>query len=211
MKGKFIALEGIDGCGKTTQIKYLSKWLPSSGFMPKNAKLHITREPGGTELGLSLRKLLLDKNSLFQTSATTELLLYAADRAQHISQLIAPAINKGDWVISDRFSGSTIAYQGYGRNLNIPKIETLEKIATDGILPDLTILLNIKVSTSITRRSKDIDDRIEAEGEDFLTLVSEGFNKLACRRQWEIIDAENDELIISKNIQKILTNHLTIN
>ena len=119
MKGRFIVLEGIDGCGKSTQINHLSKWLPRSGLMPPNTKLHLTREPGGTKLGDSLRNLLLNPPKDESPDSLTELLLYAADRAQHVNQLIRPLINKGDWVISDRFSGSTLAYQGFGRGLSI--------------------------------------------------------------------------------------------
>ena len=124
MKGKFIVIEGIDGCGKTTQIEELSKWLPNSGLLRKDSKLITTREPGGSQLGKKLRKLILDNNEK-KPSSLAELLLYSADRAEHVSKIIAPALNNNDWVISDRFADSTLAYQGYGRNINLEIIKIL--------------------------------------------------------------------------------------
>ena len=141
MKGKFIVIEGIDGCGKTTQINQLSKWLKETDLIPANNQLIITREPGGTTLGKSIRSLLLDTSRETSPASITELLLYAADRAQHVNEIIRPSLKKGDWVISDRFSGSTLAYQGYGRKLDIKLIKVLETIATQGISPDITCLL----------------------------------------------------------------------
>ena len=104
MKGTFIVLEGIDGCGKSTQIKHLSEWLPQSGLIPEGSKLITTREPGGTKLGNSIRELLLSDYKNNSPEPLTELLLYAADRAQHVSQVILPALNNGHWVISDRLA-----------------------------------------------------------------------------------------------------------
>ena len=135
MTGRFIVLEGIDGCGKTTQIQHLVEWLPNSGLMPKGAAVVCTREPGGTPLGRSIRELLLHTADQEAPAPTAELLLYAADRAQHVETLIRPALERGDWVISDRFSGSTLAYQGYGRGLDQDLIQRLEGIATTGCSP----------------------------------------------------------------------------
>ena len=103
MKGKFIVIEGIDGSGKTTQINQLSKWLNGTDLIHENNQLVITREPGGTQLGKSLRSLLLDTSREKSPDPITELLLYAADRAQHVNEIIRPSLNRGDWVISDRF------------------------------------------------------------------------------------------------------------
>ena len=119
MKGKFIVFEGIDGSGKTTQINQLSQLIVNRGIIPENNQLVITREPGGTNLGKSIRSLLLNTSKGKSPDSITELLLYAADRSQHVNEIIRPALNKGNWVISDRFCGSTIAYQGYGRKLDI--------------------------------------------------------------------------------------------
>ena len=143
MKGKFIVFEGIDGSGKTTQINQLSKWITESNLIPKNKQLVVTREPGGTKLGQSIRSLLLDTSIEKNPDSITELLLYAADRAQHVNEIIRPSLQKGNWVISDRFCGSTLAYQGYGRKLDIKLIKDLETIATQGISPDITFLLDI--------------------------------------------------------------------
>ena len=201
MKGKFIVFEGIDGSGKTTQINQLSKWLISTNLIPENNKLVITREPGGTKLGKSIRSLLLDTSIEKSPDSITELLLYAADRSQHINEIIRPALNKGNWVISDRFCGSTIAYQGYGRKLDIKLIKDLEMIATQGISPDITFLLDIPVEESIKRRINRTDDRIEKEGRDFLLNVSRGFQALSEDRKWKRISAINSKENIMSEIQ----------
>ena len=199
MKGKFIVFEGIDGSGKTTQINQLSKWLISTDLIPENNKLVITREPGGTNLGKSIRSLLLDTSREKSPDSITELLLYAADRAQHVNEIILPSLNKGDWVLSDRFCGSTLAYQGYGRKLNKKLIKDLETIATQGITPDITFLLDIPVEESIKRRRSREDDRIEKEGKNFLSNVSLGFNELSEDNKWKKISAiQSKEEIISE-------------
>ncbi len=199
MKGKFIVLEGIDGSGKTTQINQLAKWLNESDLIPENKKLIITREPGGTQLGKSIRSLLLDTSREKSPDSITELLLYAADRAQHVNEIIRPSLNKGNWVISDRFCGSTLAYQGYGRKLDINLIKDLENIATQGISPDITFLLDISVEESIRRRNSKKDDRIEKEGREFLSNVCLGFNKLSKDNKWKKIPAlRSKEDIISE-------------
>ena len=157
-----MVLEGIDGCGKSTQIKYLSNWLNNSAIKPDNSKLLITREPGGTNLGNSLRSLLLNDLTEYP-EPLTELLLYSADRAQHVSQVILPAINNGNWVISDRFSSSTMAYQGFGRNLDKTLIRQLEEIACQGVKPNLTIFLDISIQESMRRRFSKQEDRIDSK------------------------------------------------
>ena len=199
MKGKFIVFEGIDGSGKTTQINQLSKWLISTDLIPENNKLVITREPGGTKLGKSIRSLLLDTSIEKSPDSITELLLYAADRSQHVNEIIRPTLDQGDWVISDRFCGSTLAYQGYGRKLDINLIKDLEAIATQGIAPDITFLLDIPIEESIRRRRNRKDDRIEKEGREFLSNVSLGFQALSENSNWKKISAiDSKEQIISE-------------
>ena len=199
MKGKFIVFEGIDGSGKTTQINQLSKWLISTDLIPENNKLVITREPGGTKLGKSIRSLLLDTSIGKSPDSITELLLYAADRSQHVNEIIRPTLDQGDWVISDRFCGSTLAYQGYGRKLDINLIKDLEAIATQGISPDITFLLDIPIEESIRRRINRKDDRIEKEGREFLSNVSLGFQALSEDSNWKKISAiDSKEKIISE-------------
>ena len=207
MKGQFIVLEGIDGCGKSTQMRYLENWLPQSGLMPKQAQLKKTREPGGTPLGNSLRELLLNPPGESSPEPTAEILLYAADRAQHISQVIQPTLHKGDWIICDRFVGSTYAYQGYGRNLDLDLIEKLEEIATRGLKPDMTFWLDLPVSESIKRRGERPEDRMESEGIEFLRKVASGFAKLAKNRQWIEIDAHQPAERVSKCIEREILGH----
>ncbi|NDA75857.1 MAG: dTMP kinase, partial [Synechococcaceae bacterium WBA_3_309] len=152
VRGKFLVLEGIDGCGKSTQLRRLATWLPSSGLMPPGAGLICSREPGGTALGLALRQLLLHPPEGLAPHSRTELLLYAADRAQHVQQCIEPALAAGNWVLCDRFSGSTAAYQGYGRGLNQALIDQLEQLATAGLRPDLCLWLALDPLEAAQRR-----------------------------------------------------------
>ena len=210
MKGKFIVFEGIDGCGKTTQINELSKWLPNSGLIKKESKLITTREPGGSLLGKKLRKLILDNNENIKPSYLAELLLYSADRAEHVSKIIAPALKNNNWVISDRFSDSTLAYQGYGRDINLEIIENIESIVCQGEYPDITFLLDISPEESILRRKNEIPDRIESEGIKFLEKVNRGFKLIAKEKKWIVISASQNIKAISNQIKEILINNFPI-
>ena len=204
MTGRFIVLDGIDGCGKSTQIRHLAQWLPASGLMPSTAQLICTREPGGTLLGQSIRELLLHTEADQVPSVTAELLLYAADRAQHVDTVIRPALLRGDWVLSDRFAGSTLAYQGYGRGLDRQLINRLESIATTGLEPDLTAWLMVPVEVSLQRRHGEKEDRIEAEGRAFLRRVADGFAVLAEQRNWSQIDAQQPVSKLSQELEQTL-------
>ena len=204
MKGKFIVIEGIDGCGKTTQINELSKWLPKSGLIKKGSKLITTREPGGSQLGKKLRSLILDNNEKIKPCSLAELLLYSADRAEHVSKIIAPALKNDDWVISDRFTDSTLAYQGYGRNINLEIIKNIESIVCQGQCPDLTFFLEISPEESIMRRKNEIPDRIESEGIKFLEKVNKGFKLIAKEKNWEVISATQNIQNISNQIKETL-------
>ena len=204
MTGRFIVLDGIDGCGKSTQIRHLAQWLPVSGLMPSTAGLICTREPGGTPLGQSIRDLLLHTEADQVPSVTAELLLYAADRAQHVDTVIRPALQRGDWVLSDRFAGSTLAYQGYGRGLDHQLIMRLESIATTGLMPDLTACLMVPVEVSLQRRHGEKEDRIEAEGRAFLHRVADGFAVLAEQRHWCQLDAQQSVSQLSEALEQTL-------
>ena len=204
MRGKFIVIEGIDGCGKTTQIDELSKWLPKSGLIKKGSKLITTREPGGSQLGKKLRSLILDNNEKIKPCSLAELLLYSADRAEHVSKIIAPALKNNDWIISDRFSDSTLAYQGYGRNINLEIIKNIESIVCQGQCPDLTFFLEISPEESIMRRKNEIPDRIESEGIKFLEKVNKGFKLIAKEKKWEVISATQNIQNISNQIKETL-------
>lgn len=204
MTGRFIVLDGIDGCGKSTQIRHLAQWLPVSGLMPSTAGLICTREPGGTPLGQSIRDLLLHTEADQVPSVTAELLLYAADRAQHVDTVIRPALLRGDWVLSDRFAGSTLAYQGYGRGLDHQLITRLESIATTGLVPDLTACLMVPVEVSLQRRHGEKEDRIESEGRAFLHRVADGFAVLAEQRHWCQLDAHQSVSQLSQALEQTL-------
>jgi len=167
-RGRFIVLEGIDGCGKTTQIEALREWLPSSGLLPLGACVVVSREPGGTALGQALRELLLHPPAATAPVLCAELLLYAADRAQHVETVLRPALERGDWVLCDRFTGSTAAYQGYGRGWPVAFLDTLETLTTGGLQADLTLWLDVPLTESCRRRGGQLADRLEGEGEAFL-------------------------------------------
>ena len=204
MRGKFIVIEGIDGCGKTTQIEEISRWLPKSGLMKKNSKLVKTREPGGSLLGKKLRNLILENDKNNNPSSLAELLLYSADIAEHVSKIISPALEKEHWVLSDRFADSTLAYQGYGRHINLEIIKNIESIVCQGEQPDLTIFLEISAEESVLRRKNSVPDRIESEGIRFLQKVNEGFHLIAKEKNWTIISATQDINTISNEIKKTL-------
>ena len=204
MRGKFIVIEGIDGCGKTTQIDEISRWLPTSGLMEENSNLIRTREPGGSLLGKKLRNLILDNNTNNKPSSLAELLLYSADRAEHVSKIIAPELEKQNWVISDRFADSTLAYQGYGRNINLDIIKNIESIVCQGKKPDLTIFLEISAEESVLRRKNLIPDRMESEGINFLQKVNEGFKLIAKEKNWKVISATQNIDTISREIKETL-------
>lgn len=201
-RGRFLVLEGIDGCGKSTQLELLRQWLPASGLLPAGRRLWISREPGGTALGQALRQLLLHPPAASEPCPTAELLLYAADRAQHVQERIAPALAAGDWVLCDRFTGSTAAYQGYGRGLSLELIAALEAIATGGLSADLTLWLDLPLELSLQRRGHRPADRIEAGGVAFLGRVKQGFAALAAERNWRRIDASRSAPAVARAISQ---------
>jgi dTMP kinase len=188
-RGRFIVLEGIDGCGKTTQLEALRQWLPGSGLLPPGARVIVSREPGGTALGQALRELLLHPPGEAAPVPRAELLLYAADRAQHVETVLRPALDAGDWVLCDRYTGSTAAYQGYARGKPLALIDTLETLATGGLQADLTLWLDVPLIESCRRRGGRLDDRIEGEGVAFLGRVVDGFEARAGRWDWIRINA----------------------
>ncbi len=169
--GVFIALEGGEGAGKSTQAKLLERWLSSAGH-----DVVLTREPGGTAVGAALRTILLDHDP-GTLAARTEALVYSADRAEHVEALIKPALARGSVVITDRYVDSTLAYQGAGRSLDITDLEQLAQVATGGLRPHLTVVLDIEPVDGLGRAGE--PDRIEAEPLDFHQRVREHFLTLA--------------------------------
>ena len=180
----FITFEGIEGCGKTTQVKRFAKRLKGLGI-----SLITTLEPGGTRIGKDIRKILLDSRNS-NLSPLTELFLYAADRAQHVEELIKLALDEGKWVICDRFFDATVAYQGIARGQDMELIGILNEEATQGIQPDITFLLDCPVHMGLNRalernetQSQKGQDRFEREALDFHRAVREGYLELARKNQ----------------------------
>jgi dTMP kinase len=201
MRGKFITVEGTDGAGKSTQIELLVKYLQNRGF-----EVVVTREPGGTSISEKIREIILDvENS--EMSDITEALLYAASRAQHISQKIKPAVEAGKVVICDRFVDSSIAYQGYARGLDMSLIEDVNGYAVDGMAPDATLFFDIKPEIGIARK-KNVQslDRIEKETLDFHYKVYNGYKELLQKYPQRIkrIDAQKDVEEVHAQVVEVL-------
>jgi dTMP kinase len=194
-RGRLLVLEGIDGCGKSTQARALAQALGA----------RLTREPGGTALGATLRQILLAPDAP-EVSLRAEALLMAADRAEHVAQVIEPALASGEWVVSDRFSGSTLAYQGYGRGLEIAELSELVHWATGGLAADLSILVDVPVEVAATRLASSAPDRLERLGTDFAHRVREGFLALVAADpdHWAVADGTMDATSLSAHIVTIV-------
>ncbi|WP_312720298.1 dTMP kinase [Mobilicoccus sp.] len=167
----FIAFEGGDGAGKSTQVAALARWLRARG-----REVVVTREPGGTELGVRIRELLLHGG---EVAPRAEALLFAADRAQHVAAVVRPASERGAVVLTDRYVDSSIAYQGAGRDLRAAEVARLSACATGGLVPDLTVLLDVTPETGRARRHDRAEDRMETEAAEFHARVRAGFLGLA--------------------------------
>jgi dTMP kinase len=207
MGGKLIVFEGVEGCGKTSQMQLCSQWLESLGV-----SVVVTREPGGTELGSHLRRLLLEKAKDKPVTEVTELLLYAADRSQHVEQELKPNLAAGKYILCDRYTDSTIAYQGYGRGINISLINQLNYIATGGLESDLTIWLDVDIEVGLARKLLDKVrlDRIEQETIAFHRRVQQGYAHLAASHPSRIfrVDGNFSQEAVQQLIQEILRVHL---
>ncbi|MGM0471062.1 MAG: dTMP kinase [Bacillota bacterium] len=216
MKGLLITVEGPEGAGKTTQLKLLASDLEELGY-----EVLSTREPGGTKVGDRIRSILLD-SQLSNLEAKTELLLYAASRAQHVTEVIKPALKAGKVVLCDRFIDATMAYQGYGRKLDQGLIKQLNEIATAGLEPDLTLLLDIVPEVGLRRAKKssqELDgslvagDRIEQEKLNFHQQVREGYLELAARfnERFVVIDANDDQEEVHRQLIATVKGRLDVN
>jgi len=199
MEGLFITFEGIDGCGKTTQIEMLSDDLKKDGI-----PFVLIREPGGTSIGEKIRTILLDKANSGMDERT-ELLLYEAARAQIVRERIIPELRSGKVVICDRFYDSTIAYQGYARGLDLSEIDFLNNWSAAGIKPDITFLLDLDEETAYRRRHgrSDEEDRLEAEGLSFMKKVREGYlSRSKEDTRFQVLDALKTPEEIYQQIRK---------
>jgi dTMP kinase len=201
--GCFVTLEGPEGAGKTTQAKNLSKQLDALGI-----RHVITRDPGGTPLGRQIRRILLNPENPVNPMA--ELLLYQADRSQHVSEVIVPALEAGVLVICDRYIDSTLAYQGYGRGIDFKLIEELNTISTGGLRPELTILFDLESEDGLARLHPGGHDRLEREALDFHLKVREGYLTLAANepKRWRILDASKPMSIVQDDLRKVFAENL---
>ncbi len=196
----FMTIEGIEGCGKSTQARLLAERL--------GRRAVLTAEPGSTELGKAIRSLLLHQGGRISPSA--ELLLFLADRAQHVEEVIRPALSAGKIVISDRYMDSTLAYQGYGRGLPLAYVRSLTTQAAGGLIPDVTVVLDIAVEVGLARaRERSAPDRMEAEERAFHERVRQGFLALAREEpeRFVVIDARGDVEEVAWRVRVVAAAH----
>ena len=200
MAGSLITFEGIDGSGKSTQIQMLEHEFNKLGVEYKTF-----REPGGTELSEKIRTILLDKENI-ELISTAESLLFAAARAQLTAEQIKPAIEKGEFVICDRFTDSTIAYQGYGRGLDIKQLEEINYIATAGLTPDITFILDISPEAAAVRMEAEASDRMEEMGVDFFRRIRGGYRQIKDKNpnRYRLINGERSPENVFKEIKEII-------
>ncbi|OZY85582.1 dTMP kinase [Cellvibrio mixtus] len=201
-RGKFLTIEGTEGVGKSTNLAFVRDWLASKGL-----EVIVTREPGGTPLAEEIRSLLLSKRAE-AVDETAELLLVFAARAQHLAQVIKPALARGAWVLSDRFTDATYAYQGGGRGLSKSIIEQLEQLVQGDLRPDLTLILDIDVQLGLDRaRQRGELDRFESETVSFFEQVRAAYRQraLAAPKRYALVDAGQPLSKVQADIDSLLT------
>ncbi len=200
--GKFITIEGTEGVGKSTNIAFITQWLSAKGI-----EIMHSREPGGTPLAEEIRELLLNKRDE-QVDSRTELLLMFAARCQHVSQKIQPALDAGHWVLSDRFTDASYAYQGAGRELGFERLEELDDWSLQGFKPDLTIMLDLPIEIGLERAAKRGEkDRFESEQIEFFKRVRDGYLAIAKAEpeRMKVIDASGSIEQVQLQIEKVLS------
>jgi dTMP kinase len=204
----FITFEGPEGSGKTTQIRLLVEWLRKQGY-----DVVLTREPGGTDIGNQIRAVLHDPHNT-AIDAGAEILLYSADRAQHVAQRIRPALAAGKIVISDRYADSTLAYQGYGRRLDMESLRAITAFATGGLTPDLTLYLDITSEEGLQRKQEGGDEwnRLDAEAPEFHERVRAGYLALVTQEphRWAVIDGDRSVEEVQAEIRARVAERLGI-
>lgn len=203
-KGYFISIEGSDGSGKSTQIKLMKEYFASKGF-----EVVESREPGGTRIGEKIRNIILDNENV-EMSPVTEALLYAASRAQHVTEVIRPCLKQGKVIICDRYIDSSIAYQGVGRGLGIDVVSKINSVAIQGIMPDLTVFFDIDPEVALNRKIEDGKaDRLELEKLEFHKKVYKGYKQIASTNsRIKIIDASRSVMEIHKDVVNIIDEFL---
>ncbi len=204
----FITLEGPEGSGKSSQIEMLGDYLRRQGFT-----ILVTREPGGTPIGDQIRDCVHDVGNANMTPQT-EMLLYSASRAQLVAEVIRPALAAGQIVLCDRFYDSTIAYQGYGRGLNLDDLYTITRFATGGLKPDLTLLLDIAVEKGLSRRADNglEMNRLDLETVSFHQRVRQGYQKMAAQEpeRWVVVDAGRPLAEVQAELHQVVEKYLAI-
>lgn len=197
-KGLFITFEGIDGCGKTTQLENVKKFLEDNGI-----ECVTTREPGALKLGSQIREILLHYDG--KVADNCEMFLFLADRSQHVETFIKPMLEEGKIVLCDRHTDSTIAYQGYGRGGDVERLTELNKIATNGLIPDLTLLFDVSVETGHQRAGKDLD-RLELAGKDFFERTRQGYLTLAKQfpERIKVINSEKSKESVYNDVKSLI-------
>ncbi len=202
----FITFEGIDGSGKTTQVQQLAAFL-----RPKLPDLVITREPGGTPIGDQIRECLHDVANT-RMAPEAEILLYSASRAQLVAEVIRPALARGAVVLCDRFADSTLAYQGYGRGLDLTALALITRFATGGLQPDLTLLLDMDAATGLSRRQRDGREmnRMDRQALDFYRRVRAGYHELVAAEpaRWRIIPADRPMAVVQADLRAAVWGYL---
>ena len=201
-KGLFITFEGADGCGKSTQLALCEKFLQEKGY-----KVVKTLEPGAGDFGAKIRQILLHYDK--EVSPIAESFLFLADRAQHVEYIVKPAIENGEIVLCDRHTDSTVAYQGYGRGNDISQIDELNKIAVNGITPDLTFVFDVATEVAAQRVGNE-KDRMESAGLEFHKKVRQGYLELSKKypQRIKVIDANQPIEDVFKQVKSVLTNIL---
>lgn len=199
MKNFFITIEGVEGAGKSTLWRKLKSSLESSGI-----PCRFVREPGGTKLGETIRKILLREN--LDIHPESELFLYAASRVQLVASIIKSSLERGEWVVADRYFDATIAYQGYGRGIELEVVKNVAKMSTLNVIPDLTIILDIEPERGFARINSRKKDRIESEGVEFMKRVRQGYLEIAKEEPERcfIVDADVSEESLWREVRKII-------
>ena len=213
MSGLFISFEGIDQSGKSTQAKKLFDYLQDSGY-----EVVFTYEPGDTELGREIRRLVLERKLQGEIDATAEMFLFSADRVQHVNELIRPSLDAGKVVISDRYVDSTLAYQGYGRGLNLDDLRMIQNAATGGLKPDITIWIDVDLQTIRKRELPLFSDRIESEGREnkgektFFQRVRQGFKEAYQSEPNRIfrVDGTRSVDAVFKDVKQVVINRIKL-
>ncbi len=203
----FISFEGPDGCGKTTQITLLGEYLTRQGY-----SIRQTREPGGTAIGEQIREVVHSTDNQ-EMAPCAEILLYSASRAQLVAQVIQPALEAGQIVLTDRFFDSTFAYQGYGHNLGLEALRQITTFATGGLCPDLTVYIDIKPEVGLERRLKGKDlewNRLDAQSLEFHRRVYEGYQRLIELEpdRWLVVDGNRPVEEVQADVQAVVTQRL---